>query len=162
MLWLPEFSLSNCRLSIKACFCPSVTVMLLFWGLCTGVLAGDWRVTVWGRAVELISVEDCPFFVRAGAMIVTGTGLSRCESAARLTTSEDTAVRSSSLCKQRLAQGLAGWRSWRHRPSHARAPPTDYSTPCLFIYFPILKPKLFPLSLLTSTGKMVLEATMIV
>lgn len=47
--------------------------MLLFSGLCVGVLAGDWRVTVCGRAVELISVEDRTFFVRAGAMTCIGT-----------------------------------------------------------------------------------------
>ena len=42
--------------------------MLLFWGLCAGVLAGDWRVTFCGGAVELATVEERVFFVRAGAM----------------------------------------------------------------------------------------------
>ena len=47
--------------------------MLLFWGLWTGVLAGDWTGTICGRAVELATVEDRAFFVRAGAMTFART-----------------------------------------------------------------------------------------
>lgn len=123
MPWLQEGSLSSCRLSIKACFCPSVIVMPFFGEPGTGVVAGDWRVTICGRAVELVSVEDRAFFVRVGAMTCTRMGGGRNESAARLAiTKYKDEVESWNLCKQRSAQG-SHWRiyrAWRHRPPHAR------------------------------------------
>ena len=43
-------------------------MILFFWGLWSGVLVGDWTITVCGRAVGLFPGEVRTFFVRAGAM----------------------------------------------------------------------------------------------
>ena len=61
--------LSSCRLSIKACFCPSEIPIAFFCGLCSGVRAGDFTATVCERAGTLLSMEFLFFFTRFGAMM---------------------------------------------------------------------------------------------